>query len=105
MLMRKKWLMVVYCFLLSFMVVTVGIKSVAAKEKKAEDLLLMLVDPETGKVVFITIDEIDPVTGELKVTLPFLGAITLLDKSAVDENEIETQTTDAGAADTETAAE
>ena len=77
----------------------------AAKEKKAEDLLLMLVDPETGKVVFITIDEIDPVTGELKVTLPFLGAITLLDKSAVDENEIETQTTDAGAADTETAAE
>ena len=46
----------------------------------------MLVDPETGKVVFITIDE-------------------LLDKSAVDENEIETQTTDAGAADTETAAE
>ena len=37
--------------------------------------------------------------------LPFLGAITLLDKSAVDENEIETQTTDAGAADTETAAE
>ena len=50
----------------------------------------MLVDPETGKVVFITIDEIDPVTGELKVILPFLGAITLLDKSAVDENEIET---------------
>ena len=48
---------------------------------------------------------IDPVTGELKVTLPFLGAITLLDKSAVDENEIETKTTDAGAADTETAAE
>ena len=82
-----------------------GEKVDAAKEKKAEDLLLMLVDPETGKVVFITIDEIDPVTGELKVTLPFLGAITLLDKSAVDENEIETQTTDAGAADTETAAE
>ena len=50
-------------------------------------------------------EQIDPVTGELKVTLPFLGAITLLDKSAVDENEIETQTTDAGAADTETAAE
>ena len=45
----------------------------------------MLVDPETGKVVFITIDEIDPVTGELKVILPFLGAITLLDNSAVDE--------------------
>ena len=63
------------------------------------------IDAETGKVVFITIDEIDPVTGEPKVTLPFLGAITLLDKSAVDENEIETQTTDAGAADTETAAE
>ena len=83
----------------------VKVKIDAAKEKKAEDLLLMLVDPETGKVVFITIDEIDPVTGELKVTLPFLGAITLLDKSAVDENEIETQTTDAGAADTETAAE
>lgn len=77
----------------------------AAKEKKAEDLLLMLVDPETGKVVFITIDDLDPETGELKVTLPFLGSIVLLDKSAVDESEIAAQATDAGAADTETAAE
>lgn len=35
MLKRKKWLMVVYCFLLSFMVLIIGGKSVDAKKKKS----------------------------------------------------------------------
>lgn len=56
----------------------------AAKDKKAEDLVIMLVNPETGEIVFITLgeDDLDPKTGEMKVKLPFLGAITILDKSA-----------------------
>ncbi len=74
----------------------------AAKEKKAEDLIIMLINPETGEVVFVTIDEIDPKTGELKVTLPFLGAITLLDKSEVADNVADQN---AEEAETETAAE
>lgn len=56
----------------------------AAKDKKAEDLVIMLVNPETSEIVFITLgeDDLDPKTGEIKVKLPFLGAITILDKSA-----------------------
>ena len=56
----------------------------AAKEKKAEDLVIMLVNPETSEIVFITLgkDDLDPKTGEIKVKLPFFGAITILDKSA-----------------------
>lgn len=56
----------------------------AAKDKKAEDLVIMLVNPETSEIVFITLgeDDLDPKTGEMKVKLPFLGAITILDKSA-----------------------
>lgn len=55
----------------------------AAKDKKAEDLVIMLVNPETSEIVFITLgeDDLDPKTGEIKVKLPFLGAITILDKS------------------------
>lgn len=56
----------------------------AAKDKKAEDLVIMLVNPETSEIAFITLgeDDLDPKTGEIKVKLPFLGAITILDKSA-----------------------
>ena len=56
----------------------------AAKDKKAEDLAVVMISPETGKVAFITFDEddFDPKTGEMKVKLPFLGAMTILDKSA-----------------------
>ena len=59
----------------------------AAKQKKAEDLVIMLVNPETGEAVFITLgeDDLDPETGEITAELPFLGAMTILDKSAVDK--------------------
>ena len=64
--------------------VEVKIAFEAAKDKKAEDLVIMLVNPETSEIVFITLgeDDLDPKTGEIKVKLPFLGAITILDKSA-----------------------
>lgn len=65
----------------------------AAKQKKAEDLVIMLVNPETGKVVFITLGEndLDPETGEITAELPFLGAMTILDKSAVGQDNITEQ--------------
>ena len=64
--------------------IVVKIAFEAAKEKKAEDLAVVMISPETGKVAFITFDEddFDPKTGEMKVKLPFLGAMTILDKSA-----------------------
>ena len=52
----------------------------AAKEMKKEDLLLMQVDATTGKVYFMPIEELDPVTGEITATFPTLGPITLLKK-------------------------
>lgn len=65
----------------------------AAKQKKAEDLVIMLVNPETDKVVFITLGEndLDPETGEITAELPFLGAMTILDKSAVGQDNITEQ--------------
>ncbi|MBU5481545.1 hypothetical protein [Blautia sp. MSJ-19] len=65
--------------------ITAKLTMETAKDKKAEDLILMLVNPETGEVCFITIDGIDPETGEIEVTLPFLGAVTLLEKTSVTE--------------------
>ena len=46
--------------------------------------MVVMISPETGKVAFITFDEddFDTKTGEMKVKLPFLGAMTILDKSA-----------------------
>lgn len=65
----------------------------AAKQKKAEDLVIMLINPETGEAVFITLGEndLDPKTGEITAELPFLGAMTILDKSAVDQDNITEQ--------------
>ena len=64
--------------------IVVKIAFEAAKEKQAEDLVVVMISPETGKVAFITFDEddFDSKTGEMKVKLPFLGAMTILDKSA-----------------------
>ena len=64
--------------------IVVKIAFEAAKEKQAEDLVVVMISPETGKVAFITFDEddFDSKTGEMKVKLPFLGAIAILDKSA-----------------------
>ena len=64
--------------------IVVKIAFEAAKEKQAEDLVVVMISPETGKVAFITFDEddFDSKTREMKVKLPFLGAMTILDKSA-----------------------
>lgn len=61
-----------------------------AKELKKDDLIIMQVDPTTGEVYFIELDEYDPVTGEITAEFPCLGPFTILQKSAV-EAETETE--------------
>lgn len=54
------------------------------KNLKAEDLLIMQIDPATGEVYFIEIGEedFDAETGEITVTFPGLGPFTILEKGA-----------------------
>lgn len=55
----------------------------AAKGTKMEDLLLMQIDQETGKVSFIPAEELDPETGDMTVTLSSLGPVALIGKVPV----------------------
>ena len=55
----------------------------AAKGAKMEDLLLMQIDQETGKVSFIPAEELDPETGDMTVTLSSLGPVALIGKVPV----------------------
>ena len=55
----------------------------AAKGAKMEDLLLMQIDQETGKVSFIPAEELDPETGDMTVTLSSLGPVALVGKVPV----------------------
>lgn len=52
-----------------------------ARDLEAEDLLLMQVDPETGEVYFLDVEEYDPETGEITATFPCLGPIMVLVKT------------------------
>lgn len=56
----------------------------AVKGADPKNLLIMQVDPETGDVYFIEIDEddFDPETGEITAEFPCLGPITILEKPA-----------------------
>ncbi|MDO4322032.1 MAG: hypothetical protein Q4C61_05850 [Lachnospiraceae bacterium] len=54
----------------------------ALKDADVENLLIMQINPKTGEVYFIEIDEedFDPETGEITVTFPCLGPFTILEK-------------------------
>lgn len=64
------------------MAVEVTITLEAVKEADVENLLIMQIDPKTGEVYFIEIDEenFNPETGEITVTFPCLGPFTVLEK-------------------------
>lgn len=64
----------------------VTFKAEAAKGAKAENLLIMQIDPKNGKVYFIEIlpEDFDPETGEITVTFPCLGPFTILEKTQAD---------------------
>lgn len=56
----------------------------AVKGAKAEDLVLMQINPKSGDVHFIEFEEekFDAETGEVTVTFPCLGPFTVLEKTA-----------------------
>ena len=56
-----------------------------AKNQKAEDLMAMVVNPETGDVSFVEIDSVDEETGEIELTVPYFGTLTILTKGEVEE--------------------
>lgn len=60
-------------------------KAEVAKDLNEEDLLLMQIDPVTGEVYFVEIEEYDPVTGEITAEFPCLGPFTILEKGTQAE--------------------
>lgn len=57
------------------------VKVEVAKDLQAEDLVLMQIDPATGEIYFIEIDEYDPETGAITAEFPALGPFMVLEKS------------------------
>lgn len=55
----------------------------AAKDVKKKDVLLMQVDPTTGKVAFVAIEKLDKATGEVTATFDSLGPVMLIEKVPV----------------------
>lgn len=56
-----------------------------AKNQAAEDLMAMIVDQETGAVSFVDVDSVNEETGEIELTVPYFGSITILTKGEVEE--------------------
>ncbi|MCD8075343.1 MAG: hypothetical protein LUF27_10010 [Lachnospiraceae bacterium] len=60
--------------------ITATVTIEAAKDREASNLLIIQIDPNTGKTYFVTIDELNSETGEVTATFPTLGAIALAEK-------------------------
>ncbi|MCD7833306.1 MAG: hypothetical protein LUH00_04875 [Lachnospiraceae bacterium] len=60
--------------------VTATVTIEAAKDREANNLLIIQIDPNNGKTYFVTIDELNSETGEVTATFPTLGAIALAEK-------------------------
>lgn len=50
----------------------------AAKEMKKQDVLLMQIDPNSGKVYFVAPEKLDSATGEITATFQTLGPVAVL---------------------------
>lgn len=55
----------------------------AAKGKNKEDLLIMVIDPKTGKATFVNVDDLDPETGKITATFSVLGTVVILEKAPI----------------------
>ena len=51
-----------------------------AKDVKKKDVLLMQINPTTGKVTFVAIEKLDKATGEVTATFDSLGPVMLIEK-------------------------
>ena len=71
--------------------VTATVNIEAAKGMKREDVLLMQIDPETGKPYFIEVDKLDPETGDVTATFPTLGPVMLIEKSIIKTDDLKTE--------------
>ena len=60
----------------------------AAKGMDLGNLLLMQIDPTTGKVYFIVPEKINSATGEIIATFPTLGPVTLLKPMGVISKDV-----------------
>ncbi|MCD8398629.1 MAG: hypothetical protein LUD12_15895 [Lachnospiraceae bacterium] len=60
--------------------ITATVTIEAAKDRDASNLLIIQIDPNTGKTYFVAIDELDSETGKVTATFPTLGAIALAEK-------------------------
>lgn len=60
--------------------ITATVTIEAAKDRDASNLLIIQIDPNTGKTYFVAIDELDSETGKVTATFPTLGAIALTEK-------------------------
>ncbi len=57
----------------------------------AENLVIVLTDPDSGETVLVPVDSYDPETGEISAKLPFPGIITLMLNPDTAETETETE--------------
>ena len=55
----------------------------AAKDVKKKDVLLMQINPTTGKVTFVAIEKLNKATGEVTATFDSLGPVMLIEKVPV----------------------
>lgn len=79
----------------------VKIRAEVAKDLEQDDLIILLIDPATGEIHFIEVEEYDPETGDITATFPCLGPFTILTKgelpadfetySWVNETEVATE--------------
>lgn len=71
--------------------VTATVNIEVAKGMKKEDVLLMQIDPQTGKPYFIEVDKLDPETGDVTATFPTLGPVMLIEKSILRTDDLKTE--------------
>lgn len=79
----------------------VKIRAEVAKDLEQDDLVILLIDPATGEIHFIEVEEYDPETGDITAAFPCLGPFTILTKgelpadfetySWVNETEVATE--------------
>lgn len=70
--------------------ITATVTFEAAKGLKKSDLLIMQLDPSTGEVYYITVDSLNPETGEVTATFETLGPIALLVKVPIVVRDVDT---------------